>query len=344
MANHNPGNYHFIESDVNKATCEWLEEYLPTMTATEGEVSARITNVIDTTGDFTVYNRKGDVKAFFEMDLTVEYSGSAPKAEDVTGTITAKDVNNQIAEDKFKKPKTDEEKKANIEAKFAIAVHNESKDKQPVKDLVRSQLIPQLVELVWNLPQTLIERHRGVVQHAAGADPSRGFTPAKVYVNPIATKPSTSSAAANPEPTKKNSPVNTTTVTDTEEFRTTAEELYKTFTDVARISAFTRGHPKVFEGAKQGGKFEIFDGNVSGQYLELEEPKRIVQTWRLKQWPADHFSRLEISFDQNNVDHVTVMNVKWTGVPTGEEDVTKRNWRDYYVRSIKQTFGFGTIL
>jgi activator of HSP90 ATPase len=39
-----------------------------------------------------------------------------------------------------------------------------------------------------------------------------------------------------------------------------------------------------------------------------------------------------------------VMRVTWSGVPVGQEEVTKRNWGEYYVRSIKQTFGFGTIL
>jgi activator of HSP90 ATPase len=133
--------------------------------------------------------------------------------------------------------------------------------------------------------------------------------------------------------------VNTTTVTDQEEFRTTAEEMYKTFTDPARLAAFTRAPPKVFEGAHKGGKFELFGGNVTGEFLELEEPTRIVQSWRLDQWPKGHYSRLQIEFDQNDVDNVTVMRVTWSGVPVGQEEVTKRNWEEYYVRSIKRTFG-----
>jgi activator of HSP90 ATPase len=128
-------------------------------------------------------------------------------------------------------------------------------------------------------------------------------------------------------------------VTDNEEFRTTAAELYQTFTDPQRLAAFTRAPPKVFEGAKKGGKFELFGGNVSGEYLELVEPTKIVQSWRLDQWPAGHYSKLQIEFDQNDVDSVTVMRVEWTGVPVGQEEVTKRNWLEYYVRSIKKTFG-----
>ena len=138
--------------------------------------------------------------------------------------------------------------------------------------------------------------------------------------------------------------VNVTTVTDESEFRTPASELYQTFTDPQRITAFTRSAPLVFEGAKPGGKFELFGGNVSGEYSELEEPTRIVQKWRLGQWPKGHYSTLKIRFEQNNVDAVTVMRVDWEGVPVGQEEVTKRNWGEYYIRSIKTTFGFGTVL
>ena len=120
--------------------------------------------------------------------------------------------------------------------------------------------------------------------------------------------------------------------------------MYQTFTDPQRLAAFTRAPPRVFEGAKPGGKFAIFDGNVSGEFVKLEPPKKIVQTWRLAQWPEGHTSSQEIVFDQNDVDHVTNMRVTWTGVPVGQEEVVKRNWEGYYIRSIKQTFGFGTIL
>ena len=64
-----------------------------------------------------------------------------------------------------------------------------------------------------------------------------------------------------------------------------------------------------------------------------------MQQWRLAQWPDGHYSNLKIEFDQNEVDAVTVMRVTWDGVPVGQEEVTKRNWGEYYVRSIKTTFG-----
>lgn len=138
--------------------------------------------------------------------------------------------------------------------------------------------------------------------------------------------------------------MNVTTLSDTQEFRTDASNLFATFTDPQRITAFTRAPPKTFEGAKPGAKFEIFGGNVSGEFVKLDEPTYIEQKWRLAQWPAGHFSTLKMKFEQNDVDAVTVMKVEWEGVPVGQEEPTRRNWNEYYVRSIKTTFGFGTIL
>lgn len=220
------------------------------------------------------------------------------------------------------------------ELQFDIDIYTDASSKAPVKDLVRSSIVPQLRKQFAKLGPALIAEHGKDIQHAPGSGPSSGAVTPKLHT-PSA-PPASFTAATQ---TQSNSSVNTTTVTDTEEFRAPASELYQTFTDPQRITAFTRAAPKLFEGAKKGGKYELFGGNVSGEYLELVEPTKIVQSWRLDQWPKGHFSRLEINFDQNDVDNVTVMRVSWTGVPVGQEDVTKRNWKEYYVRSIKQTFG-----
>lgn len=248
-------------------------------------------------------------------------AGQTKDGEDVKGNITIPEVAHDTEEDEYV---------------FDIDIIADATSKQPVKELVRSKITPQLRMLFSALMPALIEEHGKEIQHTPDADPSAGFKAPK-YLDHSATK-----AAAAPSASLNTSPahVNTTTVTDTEEFRAPATELYQTFTDPARIAAFTRGQPKLFEGAKVGGKFEIFGGNVSGQFKELSDPKKIVQTWRLDQWPKDHYSTLSIEFDQNDVDNVTVMRVEWKGVPIGQEEVTKRNWLEYYIKSIKTTFGY----
>ena len=188
----------------------------------------------------------------------------------------------------------------------------------------------------------MITEHGKDIQHTANSNPSSGVaTPTwhprkERHATPTEARASTTSGAGK-------SSVNTTTVTATDEFRTTAEEMFNTFTDRQRIAAFTRGAPRLFEGSKPGDKFSIFDGNVSGEFVILEPPTKIVQKWRLAQWPEGHYSTQELIFDQNDVDKVTNSRVTWSGVPLGQEEVVKRNWDGYYIRSIKQTFGYVSV-
>lgn len=224
------------------------------------------------------------------------------------------------------------------DVQFEVEIYSDTTEKQPVKDLVRSKIVPQLREALQKLAPALIAEHAKDIQHTANSNPSSGVATPTWHPQKerTATPVGGRSTPSNSTPTA----VNTTTVTATDEFRTTAEEMFQTFTDPQRIAAFTRGAPRLFEGAKPGGKFSIFDGNVTGEFVTLEPPKKIVQKWRLAQWPEGHMSSQEIVFDQNDIDKVTNARVTWTGVPIGQEEVVKRNWEGYYIRSIKQTFGY----
>ncbi|KAJ5168322.1 uncharacterized protein N7482_003916 [Penicillium canariense] len=326
MVLHNPNNWHWVNKDASGWAQEYLQQKVSAISAEEGGVSAKVDKVLSMNGDVDVSQRKGKVITLYDVKLSLEYSGKTKDGEEVSGSITIPEVAHDTEEDEYV---------------FEIEIYSDASSKQPVKDLVRSKILPQLRQTLATLTGALITEHAKDLQHAPGVDPSAGFPPAVVH--PQASKEAAPAAAPVTSTTGKVA-VNTTTVTASDEFRTTAEELYNTFTDPQRIAAFTRGAPRQFDGAQVGGKFAIFDGNVTGEYVKLDAPKQLVQKWRLAQWPEGHFSTLEINFDQNDVDGVTQMRVEWSGVPIGQEDVTKQNWELYYVRSIKQTFGFGTIL
>ncbi|KAK4982154.1 Co-chaperone [Elasticomyces elasticus] len=331
MVLHNPNNWHWVNKDVSPWAREYLEKDLVGIKAEQDGVSAEISKVNSMDGDVDVSQRKGKVITIFDVKLQLEYTGKTKDGEDVSGTITIPEVAHDTEEDEYV---------------FEIEIYSEASSKTPVKDLIRSKITPQLRARFQELGPALITEHGKDLQHAPGSNPSSGFSTPKYVSNSHVAKSGESQKAStiSTSTSGKGPSVNVTTVTDQEEFRTTAAELFTTFTDPQRIAAFTRAPPKVFEGARTGGKFELFGGNVSGEYTELEPPTRIVQKWRLAQWPQGHYSTLKIKFEQNDVDAVTVMRVDWEGVPVGQEEVTKRNWGEYYVRSIKTTFGFGTIL
>jgi activator of HSP90 ATPase len=321
MVLHNPNNWHWVNKDASPWTRTWLETNVVGISAEEGDVSAKVSKLIDMDGDVEVSQRKGKVISIFDISLKFEYEGKNAEGADTSGTIRIPECAYDTEHDDYV---------------FEIDIYSETKEKQPVKDLVRKALVPKLRDELVKLGPALISEHGKDLQHAPGSNPSSGFaTPtwhAQKERTPIQNTATTTSSTGSAS-------INTTTVTATDEFRTTAEEMFQTFTDPQRLAAFTRAPPRVFEGAKPGAKFAIFDGNVSGEFVTLESPKKIVQKWRLAQWPEGHMSTQEIVFDQNDVDRVTNMRVTWTGVPVGQEEVVQRNWEGYYVRSIKQTFG-----
>ncbi|KAF2493164.1 activator of 90 kDa heat shock protein ATPase-like protein 1 [Lophium mytilinum] len=332
MVLHNPNNWHWVNKDVSPWAKEFLEKELTDLSAEDGGVSAKVDKVVSMDGDVDVSQRKGKVITLFDVKLKLEYSGKNKDGEEASGTITIPEVAHDTEEDEYV---------------FDIDIYSDASSKQPVKDLVRAKIVPQLREHLQKLGPALIAEHGRDIQHAPGDDPSTGWASPKVYssssVNKTASEPKSTSTTTT-QGGSSGPHVNVTTLEESTEFRTTAAELYKTFTDPARMAAFTRSPPSVFTGAVLGGRYELFGGNVSGEYTVLEEPTHIVQKWRLAQWPQGHYSTLSIHFDQNDVDSVTVMRVEWKGVPIGQEEPTKRNWGEYYVRSIKTTFGFGTVL
>lgn len=342
MVLHNPNNWHWVNKDASAWTKNYLNTELVGLKASNDDgTSAEVSKILSMDGDVDVSQRKGKVITIFDVRLQLEYTGKVPvkgeKAEgqdedtkDVSGTITIPEVAHDTEEDEYV---------------FEVEVYSSDLSKEPVKELVRKEITPQLRKHLQKLAPALIAEHAKDIQHAPGSNPSSGFSTPRIMqsssVSKQADHPSSSTSTAGASNGPK---VNVTSLSDQQEFRTTAEQLFETFTDPQRIAAFTRAPPKAFEGAKEGGKFEIFGGNVTGSYTKLERPTYIEQNWRLAQWPQGHFSTLKIKFEQNDVDAVTIMRVDWEGVPIGQEEPTKRNWEEYYVRSIKTTFGFGTIL
>ncbi|OTF77706.1 activator of 90 kDa heat shock protein ATPase 1-like protein, partial [Euroglyphus maynei] len=132
-------------------------------------------------------------------------------------------------------------------------------------------------------------------------------------------------------------PIETTSLRLIENFKCTAEEIYKTFTEEIFLQAFTRN--KVKCDPVVGGQFSLMDDNIIGKFIHLEPNKCIRQSWRLKSWPVEHYSEVEIQIEQQNDSTQIILNQ--TGVPKSNLDNTEEGWKKHYFESIKRTFGFG---
>jgi len=123
-------------------------------------------------------------------------------------------------------------------------------------------------------------------------------------------------------------------------FKCRLEELYNVFVTPELVHAFTRDQPKM--DAKVGGEFSLFGGNITGFFDALDTNSKIVQRWRFRDWPADHYSTVTLSFSQEA--DTTKVTLKQTNIPAKDYEKTKSGWHTYYWESIKRTFGFGASL
>ncbi|KAF3905382.1 hypothetical protein ABW21_db0204392 [Orbilia brochopaga] len=320
---------HWVNKDASAWAKDYLEQSLVGVSATGNEgTTVEVVKVLSVEGDVDVSQRKGKVITLFDVKIQLEYKGQTASEESVSGTITIPEVAHDTEPSEYV---------------FEIANYADSKEKQPVRDLIRSGVTSQLRLKLSEFAPALMEQHGKDIQHTEENDPkywaSKGQSSTSAASSssqhhaPAAADSAVGSAASH----QGSAPViNTTDIKDSFEFQTSAEQLYQTLVDPQRVAAFTRSSPQVFE-PKQGGRYKLFGGNVEGEFVTLVPSERIEQKWRLSSWPAGHFSSMSMTFDQGQ--DSTTLRLSWTGVPIGQEETTRRNFSEYYVKSIKLTFG-----
>lgn len=118
-------------------------------------------------------------------------------------------------------------------------------------------------------------------------------------------------------------------------FSTKAEAIYKAWLSTQGHTLMT-GSPAKVDG-RVGGAFTAWDGYIWGTFLELEENKRIVQTWRTGEFPEDaDDSHVEIILEEANGE--TKITLVHTNIPKGQDDY-KQGWEDFYFKPMKEYFG-----
>lgn len=118
-------------------------------------------------------------------------------------------------------------------------------------------------------------------------------------------------------------------------FNTSLKTLFEAWLDSQQHTAFTGGKAKI--NPKVGGKFKVWDGYISGKTLEIEPGKRIVQSWRTTEFPANApDSLLEIFFSKNPKGAMlTLIHGK---IPEGQSENYKNGWKEFYFKPMKKYF------
>lgn len=121
-----------------------------------------------------------------------------------------------------------------------------------------------------------------------------------------------------------------------EAFDTGTEAIYKAWLSTQGHSLMT-GSPAKVDG-RANGAFTAWDGYIWGRFLELEENKRIAQTWRTAEFPDDaDDSHVEILLEETG--GKTTLTLIHTNIPEGQADSYRQGWDDFYFKPMREYFG-----
>ena len=148
-------------------------------------------------------------------------------------------------------------------------------------------------------------------------------------------------AAARPvaaESAPRKAPIGT--LHQTLSFAAAPEKIYAALLDSEQHSAFT-GAPAHVE-PRVGSKFNAWDGYIHGVIMELDAPRRIVQSWRATDFPQGHpVSRLELSLESDG-EGGTTLELNHSGLPAATVEGYDKGWHDFYWQPLRDWLAAGS--
>ena len=112
-------------------------------------------------------------------------------------------------------------------------------------------------------------------------------------------------------------------------------DLCKAWLNSAEHSGFTGAKAEIIPHI--GGAFSAWDGYISGKTLEIDTPRRILQSWRTTEFPeGSPDSTLELLFEPEG--HGTKLTLNHTNIPDGQKDGYREGWQEYYFKPMQDYF------
>ncbi len=117
------------------------------------------------------------------------------------------------------------------------------------------------------------------------------------------------------------------------------QRVFSAWMDAREHAAFTGGGEAVIE-SWSGGRFTAWDGYIHGILLGVEEPRRIVQTWRTTEFPPEvRDSRVAVEFEPARGG--TRVIVRHSDLPPSQAKKYEKGWLDHYLKPLAKYFAKG---
>jgi uncharacterized protein YndB with AHSA1/START domain len=125
----------------------------------------------------------------------------------------------------------------------------------------------------------------------------------------------------------------TTTLIQTIDVNAPAEEVYRAYMMAPRHSEFTGGPAEI--DARVGGRMSAWNGYIVGEFLEIDEGRRVVQTWRTTEWPEGYDdSKLELTFTAT--ESGTRLTMVHSNVPSDQARRYDDGWKENYWEKLRE--------
>jgi activator of HSP90 ATPase len=122
-------------------------------------------------------------------------------------------------------------------------------------------------------------------------------------------------------------------------FNASAARVYATLTDAAQFTKLMgfssmKNAPPAQIASEVGGTFSLFGGHIVGRHLELVPGQRIVQAWRVVDWPVGVYSIAKFEIADRAGKSVLIFD--HTGFPNGLGEHLAQGWRTNYWEPLRK--------
>ncbi|MEO8860413.1 MAG: SRPBCC domain-containing protein [Ginsengibacter sp.] len=125
-------------------------------------------------------------------------------------------------------------------------------------------------------------------------------------------------------------------------FRVAPQKVYQTLLNSKEFSASTKKSFNAFSeksaiiDSSVGGIFSLFDGHIIGRILELVPNQRVVEAWRVVDWPAGKYSIVQFQLtSQGSGTHLSFDHI---GFPEGLKEHLSTGWQQHYWDALNNYF------
>jgi activator of HSP90 ATPase len=125
-------------------------------------------------------------------------------------------------------------------------------------------------------------------------------------------------------------------------FKATPQQLYETLLSSKKFSACTKksffnfSETSATIDSSVGGAFSLFDGHIIGRILELVPNQRIVEAWRVVDWPEGIYSIAKFEFKPQGSGTLLVFD--HIGFPEGLKEHLAEGWQQHYWDALNKYF------